>query len=141
MKKLFVFLGIALWAIGSAASAQEVGSTAPMQKSSWGDANEIADYIPDIALDARFGYSHDFAESTGRIGGNALFLDLNGQIVPNLYYSLNHRIANFEGEDGLGFENTNWLTLTYENDYFFVTAGKEDIKVGSCEYDAYDLVS
>ena len=55
MKKLFVFLGIALWAIGSAASAQEVGSTAPMQKSSWGDAetSEIADYIPDVSLDMR----------------------------------------------------------------------------------------
>ena len=139
MKKQSVFLGVALWAIGSAVGAQEVDSTALVQKSSWGDAKEIVDYIPDIALDARFGYSHDFTESTGRFGGNGLFLDINGQICPNLYYSLNHRLASFEGEDGLGFDNTNWLTLTYENDYFYVTAGKEDIKVGSFEYDAYDL--
>ena len=141
MRKLFVFLGVALSAIGSAVSAQEAGSMAPMQKSSWGDANEceITDYIPDIALDTRFGYSHDFAENAGRFGGNGLFLDINGQIAPGLYYSLNHRIANFEGADGLGFDNTNWLTLTYETDDFFVTAGKEDLKVGNFEYDAYDL--
>ena len=141
MRKLSVFLGVALLAIGSAVSAQEVGSTATMQKSSWGDANEceITDYIPDISLDTRFGYSHDFAEGTGRFGGNGLFLDINGKISPHFSYSLNHRLASFEGGDGLGFDNTNWLTLTYENDYFFVTAGKEDIKVGSFEYDAYDL--
>ena len=139
MKKLSVFLGVALWAIGSAVGAQEVDSTATMQKSSWGDAREITDYIPDVRLDTRFGYSHDFAEETGRFGGNGLFLDINGKISPHFSYSLNHRLANFEGEDEAGFGNTNWLTLTYENDHFFVTAGKEDIKVGSCEYDAYDL--
>ena len=141
MRKLFVFLGVALTAIGSAVRAQEVDSIAPLQMSSWGDAkeSEIADYIPEISLDSRFGYSHDFSEDFGRFGGNGLFLDINGKITPNLYYSLNHRIANFDGGDGLGFDNTNWLTLTYENDYFFVTAGKEDVKVGSFEYDAYDL--
>ena len=141
MRKLSVFLGVVLWTIGSAVSAQEVDSMAPMQKSSWGDASEseITDYIPDISLDTRFGYSYDFAEKTGRFGGNGLFLDINGKISPHLYYSLNHRLANFEGMDEPGFGNTNWLTLTYENDYFYVTAGKEDIKVGSFEYDAYDL--
>ena len=139
MKKLSVFLGVALWAIGSAVGAQEVDSTATMQKSSWGDAKEITDYIPDVRLDTRFGYSHDFAEGAGRFGGNGLFLDINGKISPHFSYSLNHRLAEFEGEDGPGFDNTNWLTLTYENDYIFVTAGKEDIKVGNFEYDAYDL--
>ena len=141
MRKLSVFLGVVLWTIGSAVSAQEVDSMAPMQKSSWGDASEceITDYIPDISLDTRFGYSHDFAESTGRIGGDGLFLDINGKISKHFSYSLNHRIANFEGEDEPGFGNTNWLTLSFENDYFYVTAGKQDIKVGSFEYDAYDL--
>ena len=141
MKKLSVFLGVAMTAIGSAVSAQEVDSTATMQMSSWGDAKEceITDYIPDISLDTRFGYSHDFMEHTGRFGGNGLILDINGNISPHFSYSLNHRLASFEGEDGQGFDNTNWLTLTYENDYIYVTAGKEDIKVGSFEYDAYDL--
>ena len=141
MRKLSVFLGVALLAIGSAVSAQEVGSTATMQKSSWGDANEceITDYIPDISLDTRFGYGHDFAERTGRFGGNGLFLDINGKISPHFSYSLNHRLASFEGSDGLGFDNTNWLTLNYEHNYFYISAGKQDIKVGSWEYDAYDL--
>ena len=105
------------------------------------EQNTSVDYIPDISLDVRFDYGHDFAAKAGRFGGNGLYLDLNGQISPHLSYSLNHSIAKFEGADEPGFGNTNWLTLTYENDYFFVTAGKEDVKVGSFEYDAYDLDS
>ena len=122
MRKLSVFLGVALLAIGSAVSAQEADS-----------------YIPDVSLDTRFGYSHDFAEGTGRFGGNGLFLDINGRISPHFSYSLNHRIASFEGEDSFGFGNTNWLTLDYEHDYFYISAGKQDMKVGSLEYDMYDL--
>ena len=141
MRKLSVFLGVVLATIGSAVSAQEAHSTATMQMSSWGDANEceIIDYIPDVSLDTRFGYSHDFAEGTGRFGGNGLLLDINGRISPHFSYSFNHRLASFEGEDGLGFDNTNWLTLDYEHDYFYISAGKQDIKVGSWEYDMYDL--
>ena len=143
MRKLSVFLGVAVWAIGSAVSAQEVDSTATMQMSSWRDENknEIAEYIPDISLDARFGYGHDFSNGADGFLGNGLFIDINGKISKHFSYSLNHRIADFEGEDKLGFGNTNWLTLTYENDHFYVTAGAEDIKVGSFEYDAYDLDS
>ena len=61
MKKLFVFLGIVFMAIGSAASAQEVESMVPMQKSSWGDAktSEFADYIPEISLDMRGSFRID----------------------------------------------------------------------------------
>ena len=141
MKKLSVFLGVALWAIGSAVSAQEVDSTATMQKLSWGDAKEITDYIPDVHLDTRFGYSHDFAEGTGRFGGNGLFLDINGKISPHFSYSLNHRLANFEGEDEPGFGNTNWLLLTYETEDFSISAGKDAVFIGNLEYDAYDLDS
>ena len=141
MRKLSVFLGVALLAIGSAVSAQEVDSTATMQMSSWGDANEceVIDYIPDISLDTRFGYSQDFAEKTGRFGGDGLLLDINGRISPHFSYSLNHRIASSEGADSFGFGNTNWLILNYEHDVFYVSAGKQDIKVGSWEYDTYDL--
>ena len=141
MKKLFVCLGVVALTIGSAVRAQEVGSTAPLQKSSWGDAEEITDYIPDVSLDTRFGYSHDFAEKTGRFGGNGLFLNIDGKISKHLSYSLNHRIADFEGEDGLGFDNTNWLLLTYENDHFSISAGKDALFIGNFEYDAYDLDS
>ena len=141
MRKLSVFLGVVLATIGSAVSAQEVDSTVTMQKSSWGDANqcEVVDYIPDVSLDTKFGYSHDFSERTGRFGGNGLLLDINGKISPRFSYSLNHRIASFEGYDSFGFANTNWLFLNYEHDYFYVSAGKQDIKVGSLEYDLYDL--
>ena len=126
MKRLFTFLLIVL----------TMGTTALMAQE---EQNTSVDYIPDISLDVRFDYGHDFAAKAGRFGGNGLYLDLNGQISPHLSYSLNHSIAKFEGADEPGFGNTNWLTLTYENDYFFVTAGKEDVKVGSFEYDAYDL--
>ena len=141
MKKLFVFLGVVLLTIGSAVRAQEVESTAPLQKSSWGDAEEISDYIPDVTLDSRFGYSRDFTEKTGRFGGNGLFLGLDGKISPHLSYSLNHRIADFEGSDGLGFENTNWLLLAYETEKFSISAGKDALFIGNFEYDAYDLDS
>ena len=129
--------------IGSAVSAQEVNSIAPLQKSSWGDANkcEVTDYIPDISLDARFGYVHDFANTTGGFLGDGLYLDINGFISPNLSYSLNHRIASTYYEDNSGFNGTNWLTLTYEIGDFSFTAGQDAVFVGSFEYDALDLDS
>ena len=68
MKKLFVFLGVVFLTIGSAVRAQEADSTVPLQKSSWGDANNsgITDYIPDISLDMRGGFNQDFGGSTGQ---------------------------------------------------------------------------
>ena len=141
MKKLFVFLGIALWAIGSAASAQEVGSTAPMQKSSWGDAetSEIADYIPDVSLDMRGGMNYGNIDRTATFMGDGLYLDINGYISPHFSYSLNQRLASTYYEDNSGFNGTNWLTLTYEVGDFAITAGKDALLMGSFEYDAYDL--
>lgn len=128
MKRLFTFLLVVLTIGNTALKAQDAD-------------NNCVDYIPEISLDTRFGYSHDFTVGEGRFGGNGLLLNIDGKISPNFSYSMNHSLASFEGGDALGFGNTNWLTLTYENDYFYVTAGKEDIKVGSFEYDAYDLDS
>lgn len=128
MKNFAIILSVILMTACPALMAQE----APTDELS---------YIPDISLDMRFGYGHDFAERAGRFGGNGLFLDINGQITPNLSYSLNHCLANFEGWDEHGFGNTHWLTLTYENDWFYVSAGKEDVKIGSFEYDTYDMDS
>ena len=141
MKRFFVFLGVALAAIGSAASAQEVDSMVPMQMSSWGDAKteEVIDYMPDISLDTRFGYNQFFTDGGGRFMGDGLYLDINGYISPHFSYSFNHRIASTYYEDNAGFEGTNWLTLTYETDNFAFTAGKDALLVGSFEYDAYDL--
>ena len=143
MRKLFVFLGVVTMTIGSALRAQEVDSTAPLQKSSWGDAVQcgISDYIPDIRLDARGGYNQDFTNKAGRFFGDGLYLNIDGRISPHFSYSFNHRIANSEGFDSPGFGNTNWLLLTYETEHFSVSAGKDAIFVGSFEYDAYDLDS
>ncbi len=141
MKKLFVFLGIVFMAIGSAASAQEVESTVPMQKSSWGDAktSEFADYIPEISLDMRGGYRSGTGYGSGRFTGDDLNLDINGYISPNFSYSFNHRIASSYYGEASGFDATNWLTLTYEVGDFAFTAGKDALLMGSFEYDAYDL--
>ena len=113
MRKLFVFLGVVLATIGSAVSAQEVDSMAPLQKSSWGDAknSEVIDYLPDISLDMRGGFSQDFANRTGRFYGDGLYLDINGYISPHFSYSLNQRLASTYYENNSGFNGTNWLTL------------------------------
>ena len=141
MRKLFVFLGVVLMTIGSAVSAQEVDSTVPLQKSSWGDAktSETTDYIPDVSLDMRGGFIQDFTGKAGRFMGDGLYLDINGYISPHFSYSLNQRLASTYYEDNSGFEGTNWLTLTYETDDFALTIGKDALLVGSFEYDAYDL--
>ena len=143
MRKLFVFLGVVLMTIGSAVRAQEVESTVPLQKSSWGDAynSDDVDHVPEISLDFRGGYGQDFGNGTGRFYGDGLYLDINGNINRHFSYSFNHRIASSYYEDNSGFNGTNWLTLTYENDYFGFTIGKDGLLVGSFEYDAYDLDS
>ena len=143
MKKLFVFLGIALWAIGSAASAQEVGSTAPMQKSSWGDAetSEIADYIPDVSLDMRGSYRLDPDFKYGRFSGDDLYIDINGYISPQFSYSFNYTVANPYYGEFSGVDAINWLTLTYEVGDFAFSAGKDALMMGSFEYDTYNIDS
>jgi len=143
MKRFFIFLGAVLMTVGSAVRAQEVDSIAPLQKSSWGDAEnvEFADYIPEVSLDMRFGYNYISTENSGRFAGDGLYLDINGKISPNFSYSLNQRLASTYYDDNSGFNGTNWLTLTYETDDFAVTVGKDALIMGSFEYDAYDLDS
>lgn len=143
MKKLFVFLGIALWAVGSAASAQEVASTVPMQKSSWGDAetSEDASYIPDISLDMRGSYRMDPDYRYGRFSGDDLYIDINGYINPQFSYSFNYTVANPYYGEFSGFDAVNWLTLTYEVGDFAFTAGKDALLMGSFEYDTNNIDS
>ncbi len=141
MKRFFVFLGVVFSTIGSAVSAQEVDSIAPLQKSSWGDAktSEIVDYVPDISLDTRFGYNQYFPEGRGRFDGDGLYLNIDGYISPHFSYSFQQRLASTYYEDNSGFNGTNWLTLTYEVGSFAFTAGKDALLVGSFEYDTDDL--
>lgn len=126
MKRLFIFLGIALSAIGSMARAQEVGS-------------KFSDYIPEVSLDMRGSYRIDSENTSGHFTGDDLNIDINGYISPSFSYSFNHRIASSYYGKASGFDATNWLTLTYETDAFSVTAGKDALIMGSFEYDAYDL--
>ena len=126
MKKLLLLVGVALFATGSLAGAQEVRS-------------ELADYIPEISLDMRGGYRIDSEYESGRFTGDDLNIDINGYISPNFSYSFNHRIASSYYGKASGFDATNWLTLTYETDNFCITAGKDALLMGSFEYDAYDL--
>ena len=143
MKRFFVFLGVVFMTIGSAVSAHEVDSNAPLQKSSWGDAktSEMSDYIPDVSLSMRGGYNQDFAENAGRFCGDGLYLDINGKIAPSLTYSINQTIASRYIDDVSGFNGTNWLTLNYEVGNFGFTAGKDGLLVGSFEYDGADIDS
>ena len=78
MKRIFVFLGVVMMKIGSVVSAQEVNSSVPLQKSSWGDAkeSEAADYIPEVSLDMRGGFNQDFTSGSGRFFGDGLYLDI-----------------------------------------------------------------
>jgi hypothetical protein len=141
MKRFFVFLGVVLATIGSAVRAQEADSMAQLQKSSWGDAKtmDVNEYIPDVSVHARMGYEHDFLEQVGRFDSNGLYLGIDGKISPNFSYSFYHCIATDDGGDF--FTNTNWLTVTYENDFMAIKAGKDNVLVGSFEYDAYDVDS
>ncbi len=141
MKRFFVFLGVVFTTIGSAVSAQEVSSIAPLQKSSWGDAktSETIDYVPDISLDTRLGYNQYFPDGRGRFNGDGLYLNIDGYINSNFSYSLQQRIASSYYANNAGFLGTNWLTLTYEVGDFAFTAGRDGLLVGSFEYDTDDL--
>ena len=143
MKRFFVFLGVVLATIGSAVRAQEVDSIAQLQKSSWGDAKteEAVEYIPDVYVHSRMGYEHDFSEQVGRFDGNGLYLGIDGKISPAFSYSLYHRIASSYDAGLSGFDNTSWMTVSYEHDWFSMTAGKDGVLLGNFEYDADDIDS
>lgn len=142
MKRLFTFLGAMFLMAGSAAWAQEVDSSVPMQSSvSTDDATmeDGEDWIPSISLDSRFGYNRNFSDRTGGFGGDGLYLDINGKISKRFSYSYNQRLTTEPDESF--FDATCWLTLSYEAGNFAFTAGKDALLVGSFEYDAYDLDS
>ncbi len=143
MRRFFVFLGVIVSMIGSAVSAQEVDSTAPLQKSSWGDAKteEFIDFVPDISLDTRFGYEQYFADKRGRFKGDGIYLNIDGYISPNFSYCFQQRLASTYYEENDGFNGTNYLTLTYSIGSFEFTAGKGGVLTGGFENDYEDMDS
>lgn len=142
MKKHLTFLGAILVMAGSMVQAQEVNSSAAAYGSSSGEDVTIengVDYVPEISLDARFGYEYRSSGKAAGFGGDGLLLNIDGKISKNFSYSFNHYLSGTNGEDSSVFDATNWLTLTYELGNFAITAGKDALAIGSFEYDAYDL--
>lgn len=130
--------------IAGSAIAQEVNSSAQMQMSSSGEdvsANEVVDYTPQISLDARFGYNGVVSGGAAGFGGDGLYLNVDGKISKNFSYSLCQKFFAANGDDDSVFDNTDWLTLSYDVGGFTFTAGKDVVMVGSYEYDAYDIDS
>lgn len=142
MKRLLTFLGTIFIMAGSTVWAQEVNSSATLSGSSSGEdvtVEEDVDWVPEISLDARFGYQHQSSRGSGGFGGDGLLLSIDGKIGKHFSYSLNHKLSASIGEDSSVFDATNWLTLSYDVGNFSFTAGKDALMVGSFEYDAYEL--
>ena len=144
MKKLFTFLGVMLIMAGSALCAQEVYSSAPLQTSVSHEDTSLEDgedWIPSISLDSRFSYNRVIPGSKAGFGGDGLYLNIDGKISKNFSYSLCQKFFSAQGEDDSTFDNTDWLTLSYDLGNFTFTAGKDVLLLGSYEYDAYDIDS
>ena len=142
MKSLLTFLGTIFIMAGSAVWAQEVNSNATLLGSSSGEdvANEnVVDYVPEISLDARYGYKHQSSGKMGAFSGDNFLLNVDGKIGKHFSYSFNHSLKSSIDEGSTFFDATNWLTLSYELGNFTFTAGKDALMVGSFEYDAYEL--
>ena len=143
MKRLFTFLGTIVFMVGSAI-AQEVSSSVPMSEPSFGEdgnAQQNVDYVPQISIDSRFGYDRVVSGGPAGFGGDGVYLNIEGKIAKNLSYSLCQRFFSAHGEDDSAFDNTDWLTLSYDVGQFSFTAGKDIVMLGSYEYDAYDIDS
>ena len=144
MKKLFTFLGVMLVMAGYALRAQEVYSSAPLQTTASNEGATLEDgedWIPAISLDSRFGYDRVAGGDLAGFGGDGFYLNIDGKISKNFSYSLCQRLFAAHGEDESVFDNTDWLTLSYNVGSLCFTAGKDVLMVGSYEYDAYDIDS
>ena len=142
MKRLLTFLGTIFIMAGSTVWAQEVNSSATLSGSSSGEdvtVEDVVDWVPEISLDARFGYQRQSSSRIGGFGGDGLLLNIDGKIGKHFSYSLNHKLSAPIGEDSSVFDATNWLTLSYDVGNFTFTAGKDALAVGSFEYNAYEL--
>ncbi len=144
MKRLFTFLGAIFLMAGSAAWAQEVNSSVPMQSSVSTDDTTMEDgedWIPSISLDSRFGYNRMLPGKKGGFGGDGLYLNVDGKIGKHFSYSLCQKFFSAHGDDDSVFDNTDWLNVSYDIGGFTFTAGKDVLMLGSYEYDAYDIDS
>ena len=144
MKKLFTFLGAIFVMAGSAIWAQEVDSSALLQGSVSDVDTTMEDgeeWIPSISLDSRFSYNRVVSGGAACFGGDGLYLNVDGKISKHFSYSLCQKFFSANGEDDAVFDNTDWMTLSYDVGSFTFTAGKDVLMLGSYEYDAYDIDS
>ena len=144
MKKLFTFWGAIMIMAVSAIQAQEVYSSAPLQGSvSESDTTmeDGEDWIPSISLDSRFSYNRVVSGGPAGFGGDGLYLNVDGKISKHFSYSLCQKFFSAYGEDDSVFDNTDWLTISYDVGGFSFSAGKDVLMLGSYEYDAYDIDS
>ena len=87
---------------GSMVQAQEVNSSAAAYGSSSGEDVTIengVDYVPEISLDARFGYEYRSSGKAAGFGGDGLLLNIDGKISKNFTYSLCQRLFSSYGDD------------------------------------------
>ncbi len=122
MKKLFPFYLVVFMTISSAIFAQEAEDTTAI------------DYIPEISLDTRLGFNQSITDKSGRFYSDGIYLNIDGNISPHFSYSSNIKFLSPEYGS-----NICWLLLTYENDWFSISAGKDAIFVGGFEYDAMEV--
>ena len=122
MKKLFPFYLVVFLTISSAIFAQEAEDTTAI------------DYIPEISLDTRFGFNQSITDKSGRFYSDGIYLNLSGNISPHFSYTSNIKFLSPEYGSSIC-----WLLLTYERDWFSVSAGKDAIYVGGFEYDAMEI--
>ena len=144
MKKLFTFLGAIVMMAGSASWAQEVISSAPLQRSVSEVDTTMEDgeeWVPSISFESRFGYNNTIGGDAAGIGGDGLYLNVNGKISKGFSYSLCQKFFSAIGEDQSVFDNTDWMTLSYNVGGFTLSAGKDGILFGGFENDAYDIDS
>ena len=144
MKKLFTFLGAIVMMAGSASWAQEVVSSALPQRSVSEVDTTMEDgeeWVPSISFESRFGYNNTIGGDAAGIGGDGLYMNVNGKISKGFSYSLCQKFFSAIGEDQSVFDNTDWMTLSYNVGGFTFSAGKDVLMLGSFEYDAYDIDS
>ena len=100
MKRLLTFLGTIFVMAGSTVWAQEVNSSATLSGSSSGEdvtVEDVVDWVPEISLDARFGYEHLSSGKVGGFGGDGFLLNIDGKIGKHFSYSLNHSLSSSIG--------------------------------------------
>ena len=92
--------------------------------------------ISKLEIEFRSDYSHNFGNSSSSgFDGKYLNFSLDGNITPNISYSLKQRLNKSISQSNL-FSATDWATITYTTKKWQLSAGKQVVAIGGYEYDA-----